>query len=169
MCIIYAPMFPRRAFATYFGLLVICLWMLILSPSDAKGQAAGSNWQRVQQLPVHTRIHVTGDRMSRVCTMDRVDDETLVCSTGRMVQTSHYTFSRSEIRRIKVTRYAVSIAAGTGIGAAVGIIALEAANGDGFFRQGELIGAGAAVGGIPGGLVGLLTDFAPGPTVYRRP
>lgn len=162
-------MLLKRSFANYFGQLVFCLWLLILSPLSAKCQAAGSNWQRVQQLPVHSRIHVSSDRMSRVCTVDHVDEETLVCSAGRMVQTSHYTFSRSEIKRIKVTRYALSTAAGAGIGAAVSIIALEAANGDGFFRQGELIGAGAAIGGVPGGIVGLLSDFARGPTVYRRP
>ena len=112
---------------------------------------------------------MTADHKSRTCEIERVDDVTLACSAGRMVQTSHYMFNRSEIKRIKLTRYVTSTALGAGIGAAVSIVSLEAINSDGFFRQGELIGVGAIVGGVPGGIVGLLTDFARGPLIYQRP
>ncbi len=156
-------------FVTNACLKFLCLALLLTTPVLAGAQAAGSTWQRVQQLPAHTRIHLTSDKMSRVCTIDSVTDEALLCSAGRMVQTSHYTFTRREIKRIKITRYATSTALGIGIGAGVGIAAIEAFNTDGFFRQGELIGVGAAVGGIPGGIIGLTTDFARGPLVYRRP
>jgi hypothetical protein len=144
----------------------------LLTSVAALGQApAGSNWQRVQQLPPHAKVHVSADHKSRVCVIDSVDEDKLTCSTGRVVATSHYTFTRSEIKSIKVTRYLVSTAVGAGIGGGVGAAAGAAA----FSGNGSLVHGGqaaAVLGGgfaFVGGVIGLTTDFVRGPTVYRRP
>jgi hypothetical protein len=151
--------------------LTVLLCLLAAVGVLAQAPAAGSNWQRVQQLPLHTKVHVSADSKGRVCTIDSVTDELLTCTSGHVVGSSHYTFQRAEIKSIKVTRYTLSALAGAGIGAGVGagIGAGVGASGDGFFTKSQAAGVCAAIGVIPGALVGWGTDFAKGPTVYRRP
>jgi hypothetical protein len=146
--------------------LIFCL----LFPAGAMGQTAGSNWQRVQQLPPHTKVHIKADSKSRVCTIDNVDEDKLTCTASRVVQSSRYTFQRSEIKSIKVTRYALSTVVGAGIGAGVGAGIGAAIHGkDDLFSTGEVVGVTAAICAVPGAIVGGLTDFTRGPTIYRRP
>jgi hypothetical protein len=141
---------------------VFAIFLCLLLTITASGESpAGSNWQRVKQLPLHTRVHVSADGKSRACSIDSVDDDTLNCG--------HHTFQRSSIKSIKLTRYLVSTAVGAGIGGGAGAAAGEAAfNGNGFVHGGQ---AAAVLGGlfaVVGGGIGLGTDFARGPTIYRR-
>ena len=142
--------------------IAVCLLMQATMMSG-QSPANGANWQRVQQLPTHTRVHIYADTRNRACSIESVTDDGLTCG--------HKTFARSEIKSIKLTRYAVSTAAGAAIGAGGGaaIGAGIAASGDGFFTKRETAGVLAVIGVIPGALIGWGTDFAKGPTVYRRP
>ena len=129
----------------------------------------GTRWDHLKALPAGIRMHVSGDRMSRTCTLDRVTDDELTCSKGRIADVAHYTFPRAEISSIKLTRYTISTVAGFGIGAGAGA-GIAAAT----VKGGGIIGKGGAAGifGIAGGLLGALitgpTDSFRGPTVYRR-
>ncbi len=149
---------------TIFLCLFAALGVLAQTP-------AGSDWQRVQHLPLHTKVHIASDHKGRVCTIDSITDDSLTCSARSVVKSSQYTFQRSEIKSIKVTRYAFSALAGAGIGAGLGagIGAAIGASGDGFFTKREVAGVIAVIGVVPGALIGWGTDFAKGPTVYRRP
>jgi hypothetical protein len=157
------------------GLFVITAVCVLLVSANVLAQAtpAGANWQRVQQLPLHTHVHVASDKMSRVCEVDSVDAETLRCSAGRMVNTAHYTFARSEIKSIKVTRYIGSTIGGAAIGAASGlVIGVGVAHSTQSFpivSNKAIWGIFSVAGGIAGGLIGGPTDFLRGPTIYKRP
>ncbi len=157
------------------GLFVIsasCV-LTVSTGLPAQTPAAGSNWQRVQQLPLHMHVHVSSDKMGRVCEIDSVDEESLTCSSGRVVNTARYTFPRGEIKSIKVTRYVLSAVGGAGIGGGAGLIigaaATQGKNSTIGATRGEVIGIFGLAGGVIGAVVGGPTDFLRGPTIYRRP
>lgn len=139
----------------------------------AQAPVGGADWKRVEQLPLHTKVHVSSDKMGRVCMVDSVDEGSLTCSAGHVVNTAHYTFSRAEIKSIKVTRYVLSTIGGAGIGAGVGaIIGAAGTQGDNDrigITRGQVVGIVTLIGGVVGAAIGGPTDFLRGPTVYRRP
>jgi len=73
-----------------------------------------------RRLQPGTRVHISSDKKGRTCFFASVDDATLVCSR-RPASGTHYTFPRSEVRTVKLTRYTVSTLAGMGIGAGAGL------------------------------------------------
>jgi hypothetical protein len=155
-----------------FVISAFCV-LLVSANVLAQAPAAGANWQRVQQLPLHTHVHIASDKMSRVCEVDSVDAEMLSCSAGHMVNTAHYTFARTEIKSIKVTRYIGSTVGGAAIGAGSGlVIGVGVAHTTQSFpivSNKAIWGIFSAAGGIAGALIGGPTDFLRGPTIYRRP
>jgi hypothetical protein len=156
------------------GVFVTSACCVFAASTGLLGQAptAGSNWQRVEQLPLHTHVHIASDKMGRVCAVDSVDEESLSCSAGRLVNTAHYTFPRGEIKSIKVTRYVLSTVGGAGIGAGVGVVIGAAAtsgkNSTIGITRGQVVGIVAGIGGIAGAVICGPTDLLRGPTIYRR-
>ena len=155
----------------------IMLFVLFLCGASASLAAqtspAGGSWDRLKHLPAHTRVHVSGDKQSKTCAIDLVDDATLQCSKGN----SQYSFARAEVKSVKLTRYTrstlVGMGIGLGVGAGVGAIAGHAQEKPNDFFPGLATGAFAAVGGagglIAGAAIGGPTDFMRGPTIYQRP
>lgn len=135
--------------------------------ATAQQPAAGSNWGRVQQLPPHTKVHISADHHSRTCIIESATDSTLVCTGGHQ-------FARTEIKSVKLTRRGISTLAGAGIGAGVGFaVGAGAAHGSqsGQFNivsNQDVWAAGALAGGVIGAALGAPTDFLRGPTIYRR-
>ena len=82
----------------------------------AQAHSSGCDWNRLKSLPVHTKVHVAGDKQSKVCLIDSVDDATLQCSKGH----SQYSFARAEVKSVKLARYTRSTLVGLGIGLGVG-------------------------------------------------
>ena len=140
----------------------------------AHGQtpAAGTNWQRVQQLPLHTQIHVKADSKSRACLIESVDESHLSCSTGGLAKAHQYIYQRSDIRSVKLAHYVRSTLLGTAIGASAGAItgavAGKNASERNSSRDAAAAGGGALFFGVIGAIYGAVTDFSRGPTVYRR-
>jgi hypothetical protein len=160
-------MSPSMRTFMVLGFMLICL--------GAQGQslAEAASWDHVQKLPLHTRVHVSTDGKSRLCSIDAVDETQLRCSAGHVVETGHYTFARGEIKSIKIARYPRSTLVGVGVGAAAGAItglAINSGSANSWFHfsNGAVAGTAALIFAVPGGLVGLGTDFTRGPTVYRR-
>lgn len=153
-------------------LFVLCLFGASAS-LVAQGSLGGASWERLKHLPAHTRVHVSGDKQSKTCAIDLVDDATLQCSKGN----SQYSFARAEVKSVKLTRYTrstlVGMGIGLGVGAGVGALAGHAQEKPNDFFPGLATGAFAAVGGAGGLIVGAAiggpTDFMRGPTIYRRP
>jgi hypothetical protein len=148
--------------------------LLCAAPAPLVAQASGGgSWDRVRHLPAGTRVHVAADNQSKTCALDLVDDATLRCSKG----TSQYSFARAEVKSVKLTRYGrstlVGLGIGLGVGAGVGAIAGHAQEKPNDFFPGLSTEAYAAIGGtaglVAGGVIGRLTDFTRGPTVYLRP
>jgi hypothetical protein len=157
----------RSGYTSFAALVTFsCLTASFAPRAFAQAPAAGSNWQHVQQLPPNTHVHVAGDHHSGACKIEAVTDDALICSGGRR-------FARPEIKSIKLTRHGLSALAGAGIGAGVGF---AAGAGVAHGSQGEFTivsnqdvwAAGALAGGVIGAVIGAPTDFARGPTVYRR-
>lgn len=129
------------------------------------------DWARVKQLKPHTRVHLSTDRGSHLCSVDAVDDVSLTCSSGH----SGKAYARAEIKSIKVTQYAWSTVGGTLIGAGTGVLvglvccAHNGSSGFGPLADDVAIVSGAAVGAVAGAGVGAATDLFRGPVVYRRP
>ena len=138
-----------------------------------QGPSGDAGWDRVRHLPAGTHVHVAGDKQSKTCTLDLVDEATLRCSKG----SSQYSFLRVEVKSVKLTRYGrstlVGLGIGLGVGAGVGAIVGHAQEKPDDFFPGLSTEACAAVGGavgaIAGAAIGGPTDFLRGPTVYRRP
>ena len=139
----------------------------------AQGPSGDAGWERVRHLQAGSHVHVAGDKQSKTCTLDLVDEATLRCSKG----SSQYSFLRVEVKSVKLTRYGrstlVGLGIGLGVGAGVGAIVGHAQEKPDDFFPGLSTEACAAIGGavgaIAGGVVGRLTDFTRGPTVYLRP
>jgi len=139
----------------------------------AQAPSGDAGWDSVRHLHAGTHVHVAGDKQSKTCTLDLVDEATLRCSNG----SSQYSFLRAEVKSVKLTRYGRSTLVGTviglGVGAGVGAIVGHAQEKPNDFFPGLSTEASAAIGGavgaIAGAAIGGPTDFLRGPTVYRRP
>lgn len=154
-------------------MLVVLLLCGASASLAAQAPSLDAGWDRVRHLPAGTRVHVAGDKQSKTCALDLVDDATLRCSKGN----SQYSFVRAEVKSVKLTRYTrstlVGMGIGLGVGAGVGAIVGHAQEKPDDFFPGLSTEACAAVGGavglLAGGAIGGPTDFLRGPTVYRRP
>jgi hypothetical protein len=131
----------------------------------AQTPAAGSEWEHLKALPAGSHLHVSADHGGATCKLVSVDESTLICGK--------HSFSRPEVKKIKLTRYGTSylvgVAIGAGAGAGVGL-GISAATNDAFFvnDKATFAGAGAALGAVIGLLVTGPADLLRGPTVYRR-
>jgi hypothetical protein len=134
-------------------------------------KVVSSDWERVKQLRQHTRVHLSTDRGSHLCSVDAVDDVSLTCSSGH----SGKTYPRAEIKSIKMTEYALSTSGGALIGGGTGVLVglvccgHNGSSGFGPLANAVAIGSGAAVGAVAGAAVGAATDLFRGPLVYQRP
>jgi len=152
-----------------FVLLVCGAWASLA----AQVPSGDAGWERVRHLPAGSHVHVAGDKQSKTCTLDLVDEATLRCSKG----SSQYAFLRAEVKSVKLTRYGrstlVSAVIGLGVGAGVGAIVGHAQEKPNDFFPGLSTEACAAVGGAAGAIAGAAiggpTDFLRGPVVYRKP
>lgn len=155
----------RPVFTVLFGFVApVALSCTAATTAFAQSPAAGSNWEHLKALPVHTRLHVSADHMGHTCYLLSVDDAALVC--GR------YTFPRAEVQSVKLTRYGTSygvgVAVGAGAGAGIGVATVS--GGNGFFKndKGKAAGIGLALGAGVGALLAGPADLLRGPTIYRR-
>jgi len=130
---------------------------------------AGSNWGRVQALPMSTSIYVNAHSRTTRCTLTSVDADTLTCTRGKAI-----TFQRSDIASVKLPRHTRSTLIAAGIGAGVGALVVkavaatifgEATNGK---AKGSVYAGGAGLGAVVFGSIGYLTDDARS-TVYKAP
>ena len=155
--------------------IMLAVLLLCGASASVAAQAPSSDagWDRVRHLHAGTHVHVAGDKQSKTCTLDLVDEATLRCSKG----SSQYSFLRAEVKSVKLTRYTrstlVGLGIGLGVGAGVGAIVGHAQEKPDDFFPGLSTEACAAVGGAAGAIAGAAiggpTDFLRGPTVYRRP
>ena len=150
--------------------LLPALLFVLVSPAQLLAQQpaqptppAGSNWQRVQAIPMGTSIRLDAGKRHQSCVLSAVDAESLTCVHGKSL-----TFARSEIRTIKISHRVRSalIAAAIGAGAGAGI--MEATDKPDSWFHGAVVGIGAVIGAAIGAPIGALTDFAHS-TVYRAP
>jgi hypothetical protein len=150
-----------------------CLAQQPSAPSAPAPPPAGSNWQRVQALPVGQSINVTARKGHAGCKLKSVDADTLTCTHGKDL-----IFQRTDIVTIKVPYRGrstlVGLAVGGGIGAVIGIASggPGCTSGQGFcfnlFSRGDLAAIGGVSLGAVGALAGGLTDFTRS-TVYKAP
>lgn len=154
-------------------ILLVAILFCGASASLAAQTSAVGSWDQVKHLQAGTKVHVAADTQSKTCSIDAVNDATLQCSKGG----SQYSFGRAEVKSVKLTRYGRSTLVGLGIGLGVGV-GVGAIAGHAQEKPNDLFpglsteayaGIGGAVGLISGGVIGRLTDFTRGPTIYRRP
>jgi hypothetical protein len=147
--------------------------------TPAHAQVPVDTWHHLAALQPGTHIHISSDKKSRTCFYASADDASLTCSRKHSGGTV-YTFPRTEVRTVKLTRYTLSTVAGMGIGAgaglaigaAVGQVASPKTNSSFDFSgigRDVITGIGGVVGFIAGGAIGGPSDFLRGPTLYRRP
>jgi hypothetical protein len=153
------------------SLLLLAPALCILGLSSSSGVAqpsspvaspasAASDWQRVERVPLHTKVHVDADKKGRTCLLDSVNDQSLTCTSGHTGRT----FSRAEIKSVKLTRYGWSTLGGLAIGLGVGGAIAATGPSDSIAR-----GAAGGLCIVAGAVVGGMTDMFRGPVVYRRP
>ncbi|SNS29341.1 hypothetical protein SAMN05421770_101372 [Granulicella rosea] len=164
--------------------------IFVLGPSfavwtvAALGQAPspdGSNWRRLQQLPPHTKIHLSADRGGRTCTIDQVDEEQIACSHSGITGRHSYTYARSEVKSVKLAHYLRSSFTGLAAGGAIGLVAGVASahgpqcnnNSPGFclniVSNGTVWTVTTVLGAVVGTAIAGPTDITRGSAIYRRP
>jgi hypothetical protein len=170
---------PIPARSLRFLLIVSAVLTTGCLTTQAQSPAITDTWHHLSALPPGTRLHISSDKKSRTCFFASADDQSLICSRKRSSGT-HYTFARSEVRTVKLTRYTLSTVAGMGIGAGAGL-GIGAAVGQAASPKTDssfdfsgigrdvITGIGGVVGFIAGGAIGGPADFLRGPTLYRRP
>jgi hypothetical protein len=149
---------------------------VVAAVTTVRAQASSDSWHHLSALPAGTHVHISSDKHSRTCYFQSSDDAHLICTRGHSSGTS-YTFSRSEVRTVKLTRYGLSALAGMGIGAGAGLAIGAAAAPRSSTSSFDLSGIGrpidiaisGVIGFLAGGAIGGPTDFLRGPVVYRRP
>lgn len=148
-----------------FPLLLVALSL----QASAQAPAAGSDWQHLKAVPLHIKVHVAADKISRTCHIEAVTDDVLQCSKDVFGHNAHYTFQRGEVKSVKLTRYTGSTlggaAIGAGAGAAVGFGLTTNPNG---WFNGAARGAFTLLGAVIGAATMGPADTFRGPTVYRR-
>jgi hypothetical protein len=154
------------------SLLVVAI--AIFSVSAAHGAAsiptAGSNWQRVEALQVGTSVEMKFKaRRHLLCSVKTVTDDSFTCVHDIGFGSRDESFTKAEIKSIKIAHRARSGVYGSliggGVGAAAGgVLATQNHTYSGFPPAYALIYG--FVGLISGAPVGYLTDFTAS-TVYR--
>jgi hypothetical protein len=133
--------------------------------SAAAQSPEGSNWQHVQALPAGTSLHIDARSGNITCKLKSVTGDSITCTHAKET-----TIQRSEIKTIKLAHRGRSAAAGTAIGAATGVVAVEAAWNNNWRWNAVNRGSVAAYAGVPlagvGAVVGYFTDFTRS-TIYR--
>ena len=144
-------------------LIAIGLFLCALGTPQA-GFAQVGAWQRVEALPVGTRVLV-GNLGHVPCVIAEVNDYALGCSMHGWV----YWVERSRITRVSRTRSAGAALLGGLAGAAAGGSWSAAASGSQTAGRGLRILVSAAVGAGAGYLVGHVFDDLEGEVLYVRP
>jgi hypothetical protein len=150
-------------------LLLLCLSPIPAFPQQPAAAPEGSDWHRVEALPLGVSIYVNARSRHQACKLKSVDADSLTCANGK---NPHY--QRAEVTSIKVTRRGRSAFIGMGIGAGAGAITGFAigTNSGGFFGpnafRGTVAGVCAGIGGLVGAGVGAATDLMRS-TIYTAP
>jgi hypothetical protein len=140
----------------------------LTAAAQQKAPPAGSNWQRVEAVPIGTSIHVSARKSHSVCTLRAIDADTLTCEHDTGVGTKELIFQRPEITNIKLARRGRSGVLGGSIGAGTGALigGIEDIHSNYFAVHGAFAMIGAFAGAFVGAPIGYLTDFSAS-TIYR--
>jgi hypothetical protein len=121
----------------------------------------GSDWHKVQVLPVGTPIYVTVGKHITRCVLMNVDADSVTCNNGKDTA-----FQRSEVNALKVSHRTRSTLVGLGLGWAVsGILGVAAENTKNYTAAGAMGAAGLAVL-VAAPIIGYKTDFTRS-TIYK--
>ena len=148
--------------------LPLALCLLAATSANAQTPAAGSDWSRVQALPVGTGLHINGNPHT-TCTFASADADSITCTKS----SKPVTYPRAGIKSIKLTHRGRSTLVGLGIGAGTGAVIGFAAGtskdsfwGDNAFR-GAISAIFATMGAVVGIPVGYFSDFTAGSAIYK--
>jgi hypothetical protein len=140
-----------------------------LSQQPPAPTPTGSNWTRIQALPVGTSLHING-KPHTTCVFANADADSITCTKSN----KPVTYLRTGITSIKLAHRGRSTLVGLGIGAGGGAIVGFAAgtnSKDTFFGPNAFRGAVTAVfaviGGAVGTPIGYFTDFTAGSPIYK--
>ena len=161
-----------RVLLTFIFLASLCLSAAAqTAPSPTTQDAL---WTRVELLPPHLSVHISGDTHSATCLIDSVKDTELKCSRPSESGTSQYIFTRPEIQKISTTHRVRSamygLAAGAVFGMGYGIAIKKTENGYSDINSdstGSLMAAGALIFAPIGAGIGALLNLS-SHTLYRR-
>jgi hypothetical protein len=152
------------------AVLLLCGALCVL-PVEAAVPASdlGDTWHNLAALPPHSEVHLSADSESRTCYLIAVDEQSVTCGRKDGGAKGQHVYPRPSVKSVKLTRYAISTLAGTGIGAGVGAAVGfgSTQNPNGWFN-GPVRGVITVLGAGLGALVCGPTDAFRGPTIYRR-
>jgi hypothetical protein len=157
-------------------LRLACTSALLTAITAQTQTPAGSDWSKVQAIPLDTAIRVSASGKTTVCRLTFVDQDLLRCVETQTlfffpIRNDHE-FQRTEVRSVKLSRQGLSTLAGAaiGAGAGAGIGAAIDAQAKDQAEEGHLLTVLFALfGGLFGSGIGKHTDFTAGPTIYRAP
>jgi len=156
---IYREIIPNLA--PYCGmnkiLLAAVLFFLpsvIFAQEKTTRPPEGSDWHKVEVLPVGTPIYITVQKHTTRCVLMSVGVDSVTCNNGK-----DSVFQRAEIKTIKVSHHTRSTLVGLGLGwvaaDVMGVVALDKMSGSG---AAAVATAGVAVL-IAAPIIGYKTDF----------
>jgi hypothetical protein len=153
---------PTRA------LLLASLAFSIVSTANAQAApAAGSNWQRVEALPVGTIVELRFKaRHHMMCTVKAVTDDTLTCVHDIGFGTKDEAITRGEVKSVKIAHRGRSAVYGSMIGAGLGAAGGGIAGKENNYFSG-FHAAFALMFTFVGGIAGAYLTDCTASTVYR--
>ena len=165
----------RIVFSKRFTAAMLGLALATACSAQTAPPPAGSDWSRVQQIPIGTLIRVSSQHRPTVCSFATADADTLTCTQTRtffFVPVTHrLLYQRHEVNLVKLSRLPLSLLAGAAIGAGAG--AGIGAGLEHSYSGGDdpnlLAVTFAILGASAGAGIGGATDFLAGPVVYRAP
>jgi hypothetical protein len=78
--------------------------LLAQSPERPAVPVQPGGWQQVQGLGPHSHVIIKGDKQSAVCFVHFVEEQELTCSRSEDIGSDSLTFTRAEVKSIKLAR-----------------------------------------------------------------
>lgn len=159
-----------RSILPRLALPVLIAASLAASAQQPAASPEGSNWARVQALPVQTYLHVNARTRHAICYLTSVDAENLSCLKDTGVGHKALSFQRAEITSIKLARRGRSAVLGAAILGGAGAVAgaIQSTHSNYFAVKGAWAMIYAFSGAFAGAPIGYLSDFTAS-TIYRAP
>jgi hypothetical protein len=145
--------------------------LLALVTTTLAAQTSLTNWNTVKALTVGTEVRITAGSRTVRGTIDRITDDTLVMTSGKIQEM----FDRQQVSAVsqrklghRMRNALIGLAAGTGAGLGIGIAARAKPNQLQLISNSAVTGAFTLAGALTGTVVGAVIPTGGWREIYKQ-